>query len=277
MFPFRFSPLALFLAALLCLPAVARAQNTTTGTATGPAAGGAQAYTTIRGVDVRPLSNGLQITVRADGILQYRNADLNGQRMNISFPGARNGTGKNFFNIDRYPVSYIQISTPREVTNGIGLNMEIRNFSSPSATVAATPDGQGVLFTIQSDRTVERRGGAGAPGGGNAGAGANGGNENGDGAANGAAADDAAQKPDTSTEVRFENGLISLRAVRAGIHELMSAIAQKSGLSIAVDDAMTSPARARSVSACKTWSRRRPSPALRRRRAWRCRASTAST
>ncbi len=192
----------------------------------GVQAQGAQSYTTITAVDVRPLSNGVQITVRADGLLQYRNADTNGQRMVISFPGARNGTGKNFFDVNRYPLSYIQLSTPPGVTNGIGVLMELRNFSSPSGSVSAAPDGQSVLITIQSDRTVEsRRGGAGGAAAGGAGGGANG-DENG------------APKPDTSTEVRFENGLISLRAVRAGIHELMAAIAQKSGLSVTVDDAV---------------------------------------
>ena len=38
--------------------------------------------------------------------------------------------------------------------------------------------------------------------------------------------------------MKFENGLISLRAVKADIHELMGAIAQKSGFAVAVDDAV---------------------------------------
>ncbi|MDF2440013.1 MAG: hypothetical protein JWN98_997, partial [Abditibacteriota bacterium] len=70
----------------------------------------AQSFTTISGVRISPLSNGVQISINADGILQYRNPDTNGSSMQIAFPGARNGTGKYFFNVNRYPVSHIQLS-----------------------------------------------------------------------------------------------------------------------------------------------------------------------
>lgn len=183
-------------------------------------ANAAQSYTTIQAITVTPLSNGVQVRVRADGILQYRNADTNGGRMSISFPDARNGTGKNFFNVNQYPVSYIQLATPQNAVSGIGLQMQIANFVSTNASVDQTPDGQGILLTIRSDRTVEKaRRGAG-------------------GAANGGGAPGGEQPPDTSTEVRFEGGRLSLRAVRADIHPLLGAIAEKTGLSIAVDDAV---------------------------------------
>jgi hypothetical protein len=77
-----------------------------------------QSFSTIRDVKVSPLSNGVQITILSDGILQSRDADTNGQRMAITFPQARNGTGKNFFSINRYPVSYLQLSTPQGATWG---------------------------------------------------------------------------------------------------------------------------------------------------------------
>ena len=177
-----------------------------------PACAQGVAYTNIKSVTTKALSNGVQISIVADGILQYRDVDQNGNKMGLYFPDARNATGKNFINLNTYPVSSIQLSTPQGAKNGIGLRVDINNFVNTRATVTQTPDGQGVLFTIQSDRTLP-------------------------GKAGGGEADKAAQAPDDlSAEVSFENGLVSVRAVKADIHELMAAIAQKTGLAIAVDD-----------------------------------------
>lgn len=214
-FPLTALLLALLFAAPLFTPAAQARQRRNR-----PGAG--QSYTTISSITVTALSNGVQIRIVADGILQYANDDLDGRVMRISFPSARNGTNKNFININKYPVSHIQVSTPQGAANGIGVLMQINNFTNTSGTVSTTPDGQGVLLTIRSDRTIES---ARRPGGAQAAAGAR----------NAAAAE---AKPDTSTEVRFEKNLLSLRAVKADIHSLMGAIAQKTGLPIAVDDAV---------------------------------------
>ncbi len=181
---------------------------------TAQAQNAGRSYTTINSIVVTPLSNGVQIKIAADGILQYRNADTSGQKMALSFPDARNGTGKNFFNVNRYPISYLQLSTPQDAVGGIGVMLQISNFVVTEASVARTPDGQGVLITIQSDRTVETHN-----------------NEETD-------TTDPNARPDTSTTVKFENKLLTVRAVRADIHQLMGAIAQQTGLAIAVDDAV---------------------------------------
>lgn len=209
---FSLADLTALLLLLVIAPMAAQAQ--------GGVIGGARSYTTINSIVITPLSNGVQITIKADGILQFRNADTSGAAMSLSFPDARNGTGKNFYNVNRYPVSYIQLTTPQEAANGIGLFMKINNFVATNASVSRTPDGQGVLLTVQSDRTIE----PGARGNGNGAV----------EAANGAAAD----HPETTTALRYENGQLSLRAVKADIHELMGAIAQRTGVAIAVDDAV---------------------------------------
>ena len=178
-----------------------------------PACAQGDAYTNIKSITTRALSNGVQITILADGILQYRDVDSNGNKMGAYFPAARNGTGKNFINLNTYPVSSIQLSTPQGARNGIGLRLDITNFVGTNASVTQTPDGQGVLFTIQSDRTLP---------------GTRGGGDN----AKTAAPDDL------TADVSFANGQVSIRAVKADIHELMAAIAQQTGLSIAVDDAV---------------------------------------
>jgi len=174
----------------------------------------ARAYATIKEVKITALSNGLQISVGADGILQTSNINQNGLKMQVLFPSARNGTGKNFFNVNQYPVSFIQLSTPPGATGGLGVLMQISNLVSTNATLAPTPDGTGVLWTIQSDRTVETR------------------------AAGTSQATTNDANPDTSTLVEWDGKLLSLRAVRADIHTLMGAIARKTGVAVAVDDAV---------------------------------------
>ncbi len=189
---------------------------------TVPAYSQARSYTTITAINVNSLSNGVQISVRADGILQYTDADSNGRTMSVSFPDARNGTGKNFINLNRYPVSHLQLSTPQGARNGIGLRLVINNFSQTNGTFVKTPDGQGVLITIQSDRTLPTvRGAGGAP------------------SQAGAQAGAPAKAEEDGAMVEFAGGKLSLRAVKADIHELMATIARKSGLSIAVDDAVS--------------------------------------
>ena len=193
----------------------------------GAARAQGRAYTTIKSIKVTPLSNGVQITVLADGILQYRDEDSNGRQMGAFFPDAKNGTGKNFINLNSYPVSHIQLLTPQGAQNGIGVRLNIFNLASKGGSISRTPDGQGVLFTVQSDRTLPVTGRGGS-------ASTNGGRTVGE--------TDAATAPAKPEEdgvgVSFKNGLISIRAVRADIHELMGAIARESGLSVAVDDAV---------------------------------------
>ncbi|PQV63160.1 type II and III secretion system protein [Abditibacterium utsteinense] len=203
MITFSFAPRAAFFLLLTGLIAgsAARAQP--------------RSYTTIKSVTTNALSNGVQITVLADGILQFTNVDGDGRIMGVSFPDARNGTGKNFINLNRYPVSSLQLSTPQGALNGIGLRLDINNFIATSGSFTKTPDGQGVLITVQSDRTLSSSGGA-----------------------SGGADAKTTGSSDTSASVSFEGGKISLRAVKADIHELMGAIAQKSGLAVAVDDAV---------------------------------------
>lgn len=180
-----------------------------------PAYAQARAYTTIKSVSATSLSNGVQITVLADGILQYRDGDSSGRVFGATFSDARNGTGKNYINVGQYPVSHIEIRTPQGAQNGIGVRLEIKNLGDMRGSIARTSDGQGVIFTVQSDRTVPTSRGAG------------------EGDAKTAKAEEEGVKVD------FAGGKLTIRAVKADIHELMAAIARKSGLSVAVDDAVS--------------------------------------
>jgi hypothetical protein len=200
------------------LPAVAQDDGTSNTSSDGTVKP-ASSYTTVKSVKVTPLSNGVQIAITADGILQTANryyGGFGGKQISLSFPSARNGIGKNFINVNRYPVSHIALTTPQGAVNGIGLNVVVYNLTEAQAQIAATPDNQGILITVLSDRTIEGR------------------RQN----SEGDAAQQNAQKPDTSTEVTFVNGRLSVRAVKADIHALMGLIAEKTGIVGAVDDAV---------------------------------------
>ena len=181
----------------------------------------AQSHTTITGIAFTQLSNGVQIHVVADGILQ---ATVDGQpwlttvqgtSMAFSMPQARNGMEKNFFSTKFYPVSYVQVSTAQNAVNGIGLTLTVKYLVSTSASLSAAPDGQGIFITVLSDRTIERKSHTDtdtAPAGG--------------------------QAVDTSTLVDYAGGTLTLRAVHADIHSFIGEIARKTGLSVAIDDSV---------------------------------------
>jgi type IV pilus assembly protein PilQ len=185
----------------------------------GTARATSASYTTLTALTVTPLSNGVQITVRADGLLQYQTLESEGRRVTIAFPDARNGIGKNVWNVNKYPLSHIQLTTPQGAVRGIGLTMTINNFTASGVVTSSTPDGQGVLITIRSDRTIAGpRAGTPTP-----------------------APAEQAPKPEArpTTEVTtLPGGLLSLRALRADIHGLIAEIARTTGLSVAVDDAV---------------------------------------
>ena len=206
------------LAIVLVLPTAIWAQDETTTVDDGTVKP-ASSYTTVTNIKVTPLSNGVQIAIQADGILQNnsRRSGNNAKQVSLSFPQAKNGTGKNFINVNKYPVSHIALSTPQGAVNGIGLNIVVYNLTEAQSQIASGPDGQSVLVTVLSDRTIERR--------------------NKPAADTTQAASDP-NKPDVSTQVTFTDGKLSLRAVRADLHSLMGLIAEKTGLSVAVDDAV---------------------------------------
>ena len=178
-----------------------------------------QSFTTIKTVAINALSNGVQIRIVADGLLQFQrifSEEGDGKKLQILFPGAKNGTSKNFWNVNKYPLSHLQAQTPQGAKRGIGLLLTVNTFMATGSTLAATPDGQGVLITLRSDRTVE-------------------------GTVRPSGADTATKEQEDGkpkTEVRFESGLVFLHAVRADIHSLIAQIARQTKTAVAVDDAI---------------------------------------
>lgn len=176
----------------------------------------AAVYANITELESTELTNGIQITVKADGILRWR--DVTGSadggrtsKIELAFPGVRSKLGKPYIDISKFPVSGAMLVTPQDAPEGIGINMTLTLYTPSSYSITDATDQQSVLITVNSDRTIERAGAAGAAG---AGTGPN-------------------------LDVRFENGLLTIRAVKADIHTLLGQIAEKADLNIAVDDAVS--------------------------------------
>ena len=88
----------------------------------------ARVYCNMTDIEVEQLSNGVQITVKADGILnidwEHFDSDRDTtSRFEIPFENARNETGKNLIDVSKFPVSHIELSTPQGAEEGIGVEV----------------------------------------------------------------------------------------------------------------------------------------------------------
>ena len=184
----------------------------------GAAAAPAQAlvYCNITDIQVEQLSNGVQLTVRADGVL-YRDWSLSGRphgettELTVVFPEARNQTGKNFIDVSLFPVSHIELSTPQQAREGIGVQMRVVMYEPSQVGMNQGTDMQSLIITVSSKRTLEKR-------------------------EQRAAAGEVSGKQ--AVQVAVSDGMVSLVATKADIHEVLGQLAARTGANIAVDDAV---------------------------------------
>ncbi|MBD3293022.1 MAG: hypothetical protein GF393_08870 [Armatimonadia bacterium] len=88
----------------------------------------------ITDVTVKQLTNGLRITLKADGLLEV---DSTGQWWETNaeheFPlwlgNARSAVGT-FVDISRYPVNYLKLETPQDAREGVGLTLTVKLYRS---------------------------------------------------------------------------------------------------------------------------------------------------
>jgi len=178
-------------------------------------------YCNITAVDSKELTNGVQIVVKADGVLNWRPEEGNwrafygGEKqlsVQVRFTNARLAIAERSINVNKFPVSYIQLQTPQDAKEGIGVTMLVR-FTQPSQFSAdLSEDMQSFLVTVESGRTIEQPG------------------------TRAAAAGGEEVKPELS--VQYSDDLLSIRAVKADLHQLIGDIAAQTGVNIAVDDAV---------------------------------------
>jgi type IV pilus assembly protein PilQ len=180
----------------------------------------ARVYCNITEIDVKQLRNGVQITVKSDGILNlhYTSQQEEGRRYELHFHGARNATRKNFIDVSKFPVSHIELTTPQDAEEGVGVEMAIVMVEASSVRTNSSSDRQSYIITVRSSRTLEGVG------------------------EEEASEEEEAEKKETELSVSYEDGLVSVLAVKADLQEVLGEIASESGTNLAVDDAVEAEA-----------------------------------
>jgi type II secretory pathway component GspD/PulD (secretin) len=170
------------------------------------------AYCNITSVRAAQLSNGVQITVRADGVLRwYRDYSSDGTKVTVQFRNAKSTVGKSFIDVSKFPVSYVQLSVPQDSAQGVGISLTASLYESASVNVEQSNDQQSVIITVNSSRTTLKRAGS---------------------------SDVETAAPAEGTKVSFDNGKVSVYAVKAKLVALLARIGHEAGVNIAVDDSL---------------------------------------
>ena len=173
---------------------------------------GAITYATITSINPSQMSNGVQIVIKADGVLEFDQSEGWGRttKIKLDFPGARSSV-PNFIDVSNYPVSHIQTSVPQDAQEGVGVELTVSLFVPSTCRVDHSEDRQSVIITVDSDRTLEK------------------------------------SKTEESTSVAeqkthltcdYKDGLISINAVKADMLKVFGIISEKSGVNIVVDDSL---------------------------------------
>ncbi len=176
-------------------------------------------YANITAVDVKTLTNGVQVLVKADGILEYHShSSEDGEyrstfdRFTVRFTNARSKLDKTFIDVSQYPLSYVQISVPASAAaqEGVGIEMTLAMYEPSPVDVRGSEDGLSVILTVSSSRTLEEH----------------------------KKVEEKAGEKESYSEVTYAEGLLTIKAVKAKIQDLLAEVARKSGLNVVVDDAV---------------------------------------
>ncbi len=181
------------------------------------------AYCTLTEVSTKALSNGATITVEADGMLQYDLETSSGRKVRvieIDLENARSGLDSDLIRPDDvYPISFISFTMPPDARNGIGLMMKIELVANARFEVAEQSDPQKLIVNIRTERTV--------PGG-----------DDEDGETGDDDEEEKQKEEDILEVTSTEEGLVSVRALKADIHRVVAELAREAGVNVAVDDAV---------------------------------------
>jgi type II secretory pathway component GspD/PulD (secretin) len=107
----------------------------------------------------------------------------------------------------------VQISVPQNAEEGVGLTIVVSLTQPSTFGVALSQDQQALIITVNSDRTIER-------------------------VRVGGPAAREIENGQTTCTCEFVDGLLTVQATNAPIHEVLGTIARESGAEIAVDDAV---------------------------------------
>lgn len=180
------------------------------------------AYCSITSVTTKALSNGASITVEADGMLQYWVRTRQSGKtdvIEIELANARSALKDDLIRPkDVYPVSFIRFTSPPDARNGIGLTMTVQLFDRVEFEIPRQSDQQKLVINVKTERTVP---GAGRNGGG--------GEETGP-------TSETTTAGEQTLVVHYEEGLLTVRALKADLHRVVAEIARAAGTNVAVDD-----------------------------------------
>ena len=170
------------------------------------------AYCTITSIRAVQLSNGVQITVRADGVLDIdeRRSGSNTKAI-VRFQNAKSQVGKSFIDVSKYPVSYLQLSMLPNAKQGVGLDLTVSMYEAAEVNIERSNDQQSVIITVNSRRTIVKR------------------PTNGQ---NGTVA------PAENMTVILEDGMVSVFAVKAKLAALLAELGRRTGSNLVVDDSV---------------------------------------
>ncbi len=178
-------------------------------------ASAAPVYSSITEITSRELSNGVQITIKADGVIEWHvprrfNSTTPTSRLEVHFPASLNSSGESTFYINKYPVSLAQLQIAPDAKEGVGVELYITMIEPSTFSVSQSDDMTSVVITINSDRTL-------AAGAGGKGAGG---------------------EAESQLFVEADDmGLLTVNAQKASFPKLIRMVGEKTGLDIVVNDA----------------------------------------
>jgi len=198
------------LTGVLCLlvPAAALAEETQ------PTGQNQLSYCNITALTWASASNGVTITIRSDGILDWERgqgfSERHATRIPIRLPQARSKLGKSTFDVKAFPVSHVTVTTSPGSAMGIGLDVTIYAHTGVTYRIDRTANQRNVMIMVDKPYTIEARNGAAAQG----------------------------AEAEKKLTVEYHDGLVDVSAVKANLHELLGKLAKATDTNLAVDDAV---------------------------------------
>ena len=176
-------------------------------------------YATVNDISACQLQNAVQITVKSDGILDWRpddgemwhggNHSGEAARIALRLPNARSSV-KNFIDVGMYPVSHVQTYTPQDAVQGVAVCLVVAFFTNSQFDVTSSPDRQSIIITVKTERTLEKSG----------------------------ASAGAIGKSKSEITCQYNGGLMSIQALKVNMLTVLDRIAKTAQLNIVVDDSV---------------------------------------
>jgi len=174
-------------------------------------------YCNLTDISAADRTNAVQITFKADGVLDYStdwDVLYSGKidRVKIQFPSAQSSLAY-YIPVNIYPVGFVQMSIPAGAKEGIGLEAEIVLNEPATVRLSQSPDRLSLVVTAAKPFTV-----AAAPGEGTQ--------------------PTEEGKVEAALSVKMTDSLLSVVATKVDIHRLLAEVAEKAGVNIIVDDSV---------------------------------------